>query len=73
MNQNTKQMLEALAISGSDNCRHKAQKILAGSTTVEIELTYCGSFMKAVFEGDYLEALRRADSENTTALKNMVR
>jgi hypothetical protein len=72
MNQNVKMMLEALAISGSDNCRHKAGQILAGTTTVEIDRTYCGNFLKAVYDGDIMEAIRRADSENKQCLKSLI-
>ncbi len=69
---NTKQMLEAIAVNGSDNCRATAQKILAGTTTIEIERTYCGSFMKAVFDGDFLGAYAVADSDNKDALKSIL-
>lgn len=69
---NTKLMLEAIAVSGSDNCRATAQKIIAGTTTIEQEECYCGSFMKAVFSGDFLAAYAVADSENKLALKSIL-
>ena len=72
MNSNVRDMLEVLAISGSDQTRHKAGQILAGTTTVEHELQYSGNFLTHVLNGDFLGALAVADSENKICLKSLI-
>lgn len=73
MTHNTKIMLEAIAQSGSDACRATAKDILVGNRTVENELKYCGSFMRCVYNGDFLAALDVADLENKNALKSIIK
>lgn len=64
----TQEMLSKLVHSNNELVATKAARILAGITTIEEELKYCGSFLRAVLTGDYDEALRRADSCNYEAL-----
>ena len=66
----TTQMLFAIAAKGSSASKLKAQKILEGKTTVEKEVLFCGSFMKAVLKGEYENAMQCADVENRLALLN---
>ena len=73
MNLNTRIMLEAIALYGSENSQFTAQKILTGSTTVAEESKYSGSFMQAVYRGDFLDAYGLADSQNKNALKSILK
>ena len=72
MKDNTKRMLESISIFGSENCRATAKDIVNGKKTVENEMKCCGSFMRAVYDGDFLAAFDHADRENKNALKNML-
>ncbi len=64
----TQEMLSKLAYSKNEIVAEKSQRIIAGITTIEEELKYCGSFMQCVLTGDYEMALKRADSANYEAL-----
>ena len=66
-------MLRVLAGYGSENAKHIAIKILNEETTITREKKYAGSFMTAVYDGDFLEAYNRADKENKEALKRLLR
>lgn len=61
-------MLQKLVNSGNVIVAKRAQSILSGRTSVDEELKYCGSFLRAVLEGDYQTALNRADHMNYLAL-----
>lgn len=64
----TNEMLVKLTGSKNQIIANKSVDILLGIKDIEVEKKYCGSFFKAVLEGDYEEALRRADSDNRQAL-----
>lgn len=64
----TNEMLVKLTSSKNEIIAYKSMKILMGVTKAEEEIKYCGSFFRAVLEGDYEAALMRADSENREAL-----
>lgn len=64
----TDQMLSLLMFSKNEIVAGKALKIISGEMSIQEELKYCGSFMKAVLTGDYEQALRRADADNYFAL-----
>ena len=64
----TNEMLVKLTKSENEIISNKSVKILLGMTTIEEEKKYCGSFFRAVLEGNYEEALRRADGYNRNAL-----
>jgi hypothetical protein len=66
----TQQMIEALALSKNEVVASKCRKILDNETTIEQELKYCGSFMQEVLNGNYNEAIKRADMPNLQALNN---
>lgn len=69
----TQEMLLKLTRSNNELIADKARRIIEGVTTSEEELKYCGSFLRAVLNGDYEEALRRADSCNYQALTGNTR
>ena len=64
----TNEMLVKLTGSKNQIIANKSVDILLGIKEIETEKKYCGSFFRAVLEGDYEEALRRADSDNRQAL-----
>lgn len=64
----TNEMLVKLTSSKNQITANKSVDILLGIKTIENEKKYCGSFFRAVLEGDYEEALRRADGDNRKAL-----
>lgn len=64
----TNEMLVKLTSSKNQIIANKSVYILLGIKIIEEEKKYCGSFFRAVLEGNYEEALRRADSDNRTAL-----
>jgi hypothetical protein len=68
MTMTTNEMLVKLTSSKNQIIADKSVDILLGIKTIDEEKKYCGSFFKAVLEGDYEEALRRADSDNRQAL-----
>lgn len=71
MNKNQKALIEAIAKSKNLDCADCCKKVLEAENPDEVikeELKYRGSFMKAVLNGDIMEALNRADSENNIAL-----
>lgn len=61
-------MLQKLVNSGNVSVAKRAQSILSGKTDPNEELKYCGSFLRAVLQGDYQTALNRADHMNYFAL-----
>lgn len=67
-------MLTVVAQFGSDNAKQSSREILDKFGTDELpalleqKRKMSGSFMKAVLEGDYLEAIILADLENRYAL-----
>lgn len=64
----TNEMLVLLTSSKNEIIANKSVDILLGIKKIEEERKYCGSFFKAVLEGNYEEALRRADGDNKAAL-----
>lgn len=64
----TYEMLVKLTKSKNELIAKKSEDILLGVKTIEEERKYCGSFFLAVLEGNYEDALRKADSFNRQAL-----
>jgi hypothetical protein len=64
----TYEMLVKLTKSKNELIAKKSEDILLGVKTIEEERKYCGSFFLAVLEGNYEDALRKADSCNRQAL-----
>jgi hypothetical protein len=64
----TYEMLVKLTKSKNELIAKKSEDILLGVKTIEEEMKYCGSFFRAVLEGNYEDALRKADSFNRQAL-----
>ena len=67
----TIQMLSRLQHTSNAVVSSKAKKILASENVIGAiyeEKASCGGFMKAVLNGDYEDALARADHENYIAL-----
>jgi hypothetical protein len=60
-------MLVKLTKSKNELIAKKSEDILLGVKTIEEEMKYCGSFFRAVLEGNYEDALRKADSFNRQA------
>ena len=63
----TYEMLVKLTKSKNELIAKKSEDILLGVKTIEEEMKYCGSFFRAVLEGNYEDALRKADSFNRQA------
>ena len=63
----TQQMLEALALSGSEHCKRIAIDIKEGRDTIENQKTICEKFLQNVFDGKYQDAFRVADNKNKHA------
>ena len=68
MKNETRSMLVKLTLSKNEQCSMLALKLLANETTIENEYKYAGGFMKAVLNGNYNDAITRADNENKIAL-----
>ena len=67
----TIQMLNKLQHSSNTLVASKAKKILSSGDVIGAiykEKASCGGFMYAVLDGNYTEALARADHENHIAL-----
>lgn len=64
------EMLRRLTISKNEQVADTAKKILAGKLDPEVVKSYCGSFLRAVLNGDFEHAKSKADSENMRALMN---
>lgn len=62
------EMIQKLTRSGNDSVRNLCNRILSKQTTIEEERRYTGSFMSAVLDGNYEDAIARADLDNRTAL-----
>lgn len=63
----TNEMLKALAASGNMIVQIIAKGIISGESTIEHERKYTGSFMSAVLDGNFEEAVRNADNINLNA------
>lgn len=64
----TNEMLKAILDSHNEDCQDIAERILSKSTTIAEERKHTGAFMSAVLDGNFEEAIRRADAINLTAI-----
>jgi hypothetical protein len=64
----TEEMIEALTKSGNELIASKCFKIKNGTLTINEAKKYAGGFLFAVLNGNYQEAVDRADKENKLCL-----
>lgn len=64
----TNEMLNLIMFSQNETCAKVAREIILEGKPYDDYKKRCGSFMRAILDGDYEQALVRADNQNYYAL-----